>query len=61
MEKERGITITNVNQNTKTINEIINEQQKIIITNPYQNLNPLLSDNKITRKTNKTPKKIKRK
>jgi hypothetical protein len=54
MEKERGITIT------KTINEIINEQQKIIITNPYQNLNPLIS-NKITKKTNKTPKKIKRK
>jgi hypothetical protein len=55
MEKERGITIT------KTINEIINEQQKIIITNPYQNLNPLISNNKITKKTNKTPKKIKRK
>ena len=49
MEKERGITIT----------KIINE--KIILTNPYQNLDPIISNNKITRKTNKTPKKIKRK
>lgn len=55
MEKERGITIT------KTINEIINEESKIIITNHYQNLDPIISNNKITRKTNKTPKKIKRK
>lgn len=53
MEKERGITIT------KTINEK-SILTNLIITNPYQNLDPIIS-NKITRKTNKTPKKIKRK
>ena len=54
MENERGITIT------KTINEK-SILTNLIITNPYQNLDPIISNNKITRKTNKTPKKIKRK
>jgi hypothetical protein len=59
MEKEIGLLITNVNEK-ESINEIINENTNINISNPYQNLKPLNNIVQV-KNTNKTPKKKKRK